>query len=57
MMAAMVDLFCDSFDQVPRRILLIGGEELSYTATQKVDLKAVRVLAIRRLVCDGVDAE
>jgi len=22
MMAAMVDLFCDSFDQIPRRILL-----------------------------------
>ena len=38
MMAAMVDLFCDSFDQVPRRILLDiddtedrvhGGQQLS----------------------------
>jgi acyl-CoA synthetase (AMP-forming)/AMP-acid ligase II len=38
--------------QVPRRILLFDSANLKFTATQKVDLKAMRATAIERMLAD-----
>jgi fatty-acyl-CoA synthase len=44
--------------QVPRRVLLVDSADLRFTATQKIDIKAMRALAIDRLLAaDEADTE
>jgi fatty-acyl-CoA synthase len=44
--------------QVPRRVLLVDGADLRFTATQKIDIKAMRALAVDRLLAaDEADTE
>ena len=44
--------------QVPRRVLLVDSADLRFTATQKIDIKAMRALAIDRLLAaDEADPE
>jgi acyl-CoA synthetase (AMP-forming)/AMP-acid ligase II len=44
--------------QVPRRVLLFDSADLTFTATQKLDLRAMRAKAIDRMLADGAgDAE
>jgi fatty-acyl-CoA synthase len=44
--------------QVPRRVLLFDSADLRFTATQKLDLRAMRAKAIDRMLADGAgDAE
>lgn len=38
--------------QVPRRVLLFDSADLTFTATQKIDLRAMRAKAIDRMVAD-----
>lgn len=44
--------------QVPRRVLLVDGADLRFTATQKIDIKAMRALAVDCLLAaDEADTE
>ena len=43
--------------QIPRRILMADSRELSFTATQKVDVKAMRRLVIERMLVDDLDPD
>ena len=43
--------------QVPRRIFMVESRELSFTATQKVDVKAMRRLVIERMLVDDLDPD
>ena len=44
--------------KVPRRVLFVEESELSFTASQqKVQLEALRALAVERLAADGIDPE
>jgi fatty-acyl-CoA synthase len=38
--------------QVPRRVLLFESTDLTFTATQKIDLRAMRAKAVDRMVAD-----
>ena len=43
--------------QIPRRILMVDNHELSFTATQKIDVTAMRRLAIERMLVDDLDPD
>jgi len=43
--------------QIPRRILMADSRELSFTATQKVDVKTLRRLVIERMLVDDLDPD
>jgi fatty-acyl-CoA synthase len=43
--------------QIPRRILMVDSRELSFTATQKVDVKAIRKLVVERMLVDDLDPD
>jgi fatty-acyl-CoA synthase len=41
--------------QVPKRIVLLESEELSFTSSQKVEVGAMRRMALERMLSDDVD--